>query len=61
MSNIYRSFIYCPHFDSMLGLPRLESDCENLYPTIAFMDQKKGKEGHLLQLGLLGYLSRIRT
>jgi len=45
----------------MLGLPRLESDCENLYPTIAFMDQKKEKEGHLLQLGLLGYLLRIRT
>lgn len=58
-SNTYRSFIYCPHFDSMLGLPRLESDCENLYPNIAFVDQKKEKEGHLLQLGFLGYPSGI--
>ena len=43
----------------MLGLPRLESDCENLYPIIAFVDQKKEKEGHLLQLGFLGYPSGI--
>ena len=42
-SNTYRSFIYCPHFDSMLGLPRLESDCENLYPNNCFRGPEKRK------------------